>query len=143
MPTIHDRAVVACKTTILTCVDWRIHRVGLQNFVGQVYWPADVRTEPGAAHALVRDVVRRDCLLADLLMLVGAHSAETLFLLSHTDCAKYGGREAFPNADEEYKALWTDLIAAKTIIMQYPTLGMNLDVKLGIIRTGTSEVLHF
>lgn len=141
MPDIHQRSVVACRISVVTCVDFRIHGQGLQNFLPPGYWPADVRTEPGAAHAFVHNGERRAALLEDLSLVVDAHGAEILYLFSHTDCAKYGGKEAFPNADEEYKVLWKDLVEARKIIVDR-FAERNLMIRIGIIRTGTSEVLH-
>lgn len=138
MPTIHDRAVTACRLSVITCVDFRIHR----ELRGIVPEPADILTLPGAAHCIVRVPTRRAILFEELSLVVDAHGAEKVLLYSHTDCAKYGGMEAFPNPDAEGKALWRDLEEARRIVVAHPPF-RNLEVVIGVIKTGTSEVWQF
>lgn len=141
MPTIHDRAVAACRRAVIACADFRVHNL-LRS--GIVLEPADIFTLPGAALSIVHpETIRaRASFFRKVAFVVAAHHGERLHIYAHTDCAAYGGREAFENADVEGKALWGDLVKARELIMAHPAL-RNLDVKLGIILTGTTEVLHF
>jgi hypothetical protein len=90
---------------VLCCFDERI-RVATQKFLKhQGILRPDMIVVAGGAKTLAspRNDFERDFILEQVRMSIRLHATKTLFLMSHSDCATYGGLAAF-NHDREREA---------------------------------------
>jgi hypothetical protein len=103
------------RAAVLTCMDWRLHGPGrvvpaCQAAFGFREAPA-VLTVPGAAK-LIADGSPEGSIIMDLVDALVHDGIETLYLVSHRDCGKYGGDAAFGGDAAQTAKLTADLAAA-------------------------------
>lgn len=90
---------------VLSCFDQRIRLVTNKFLQKQGILRPDMIVVAGGAKTLAspRNDFERDFILEQVRMSIRLHGTKTLFLMSHSDCATYGGLAAF-NHDREREA---------------------------------------
>lgn len=91
---------------VLTCFDQRI-RTAVNKFLQRrgILKP-DMVVVAGGAKTLAspRNDFERDFILEQVRMSIALHGTKRMFLMSHSDCATYGGLKAFKGNHEAEKA---------------------------------------
>lgn len=104
---------------VLTCMDWRLHgQPALRDILRRDLGIKDygLMTTPGVAKELRADGLRSALVIDQLERLARRGCLDHLLLLAHTDCGKYGGHGAFPDAEQESAAYVRDLGEARNYL---------------------------
>ena len=98
-------APYVADAAVLCCFDERIRLVTSKFLKHQGILRPDMIVVAGGAKTLAspRNDFERDFILEQVRMSMRLHSTSKLFLMSHSDCATYGGLAAFAN-DREREA---------------------------------------
>lgn len=92
-----------CKAIVIRCSDGRLNKPINEFLVSRGLEDSDIVAYPGSARKFAEPA---DGAMEDIITLKKAHHPQELWIINHTDCAKYGGSEAFASkADEENKHL--------------------------------------
>jgi len=111
-----------CKTTLITCEDFRLHqrkdgRNFVAEFIKKLGEDCDLITRAGG----VRDFVQppelgfHRAVLRDLNVSLKLHGAEVICLMNHEDCGAYADFK-FSSKEEEFKQHKKDLLVAKEFL---------------------------
>jgi carbonic anhydrase len=94
------------NAAVLCCFDQRIRLAVYKFLQKQVILRPDMIVVAGGAKTLAspRNDFERDFILEQVRMSILLHKTERVFLMSHSDCATYGGLAAFAG-DPEKEAL--------------------------------------
>src|ERR1022692_4236697 len=111
---------------VLCCFDQRIRLVTHKFLKGQEVLRPDMIVVAGGAKTLAspRNDFERDFILEQVRMSIRLHQTKQVFLMSHSDCATYGGLAAF-GGDERREADHHELElqrAAKIVREEFPDL---------------------
>jgi len=95
-------APYVADAAVLCCFDERIRLVTNKFLKRQGILRPDMIVVAGGAKTLAspRNDFERDFILEQVRMAIRLHQASRLFLMSHSDCATYGGLAAFANDQE-------------------------------------------
>jgi hypothetical protein len=112
------------RTLVVTCMDFRLQGpegIGaFYDLVGRV--PFGLAATPGAAKDLAHPSTRRR-VIAGQLAIAGGRGLKRVVLVSHEDCGKYGGRDAFASDANQRNTLAKDLLGgARWINECFPAL---------------------
>ncbi len=110
-----SRKANPARTLALTCMDWRLHGPGgFAPAVRQAFGLRDgfmQMTVPGAAKELMsggRMTPRGEVVAAQIAPLI-KRGLSRVIVISHTDCGKYGGNDAFAGWQDQILRLTGDL----------------------------------
>ncbi len=89
----------AADAAVLCCFDERIRLVTQKFLMQQQISRPDMIVVAGGAKTLAspRNDFERDFILEQVRMSIRLHQTKKLFLMSHSDCATYGGLAAYSN----------------------------------------------
>lgn len=99
------REPYVADAAVLCCFDQRIRLVINAFLQDRKIMKPDMIVVAGGAKTLAspRNDFERDFILEQIRLSIRLHSTRKLFLMSHSDCATYGGRAAF-GGDQEKEA---------------------------------------
>jgi len=127
-----------CKAIVIGCSDFRI-QVAIANLALRLglYGKYDSIIHPGAQKAFV-DEETRACKLREVAILVEAHATTEIHIVSHTDCAVYGGSKHFATLEEEKETYMRDMDATQQILNEiYP----NIEVFFHMLEIQSNELV--
>ncbi len=113
------------KSSVLMCIDPRLRQASkrLEELVREKCEDesfaldfSDLFTIPGAAKEPARNEKRFELLMRDIKLVVGAHQTETLYIISHTNCAAY--EFSSENAKNQILVLSHDLVELRKKIRE-------------------------
>ena len=115
-----------CKAFVLYCMDFRL-TTDVHDFMVSLGLKNDydgVRLAGGVL-PIVRPENERDreYIFGHISLSNEKHGAKKVYLMNHTDCGAYGGKEDFKSEEEEKEQHTKDLKEAKKIVMEkFPEL---------------------
>ena len=91
------REAYAADAVVLCCFDFRIHQAVRKFLKKQGIQKPDMVVIAGGAKTLAspRNDFERDFILEQVRLAIRLHHAQRMILMSHSDCATYGGLAAF------------------------------------------------
>lgn len=118
-----------CQAAIIHCIDFRLQK-DLKSFLVSLdlLGDCDVISIAGAIKSLAQGTPEEQAfVLKQVDVSVKLHAIQEVYLINHTDCGAYGGRNAFDSAEAERAAHLNDLRKAKELILsQHPSLKVEL-----------------
>ncbi|MBX4187315.1 MAG: hypothetical protein KW802_03620 [Candidatus Doudnabacteria bacterium] len=87
---------------VQTCDDFEIQKP-LQEFFENTLnlYAVDLKTDLGGIKEIFEGTPKRDWIFENLKQSVEKHNVERVILINHTNCAAYGGSDAFTSEEEE------------------------------------------
>lgn len=132
-----------CKALIIHCIDFRFGKAIKKILENQgILGDCDIISVAGAVKNLVSPSKPYDVefVLRQIDISKRLHDVQQIILLNHTDCAAYGGREAFASDEEEFERSRQDLKKAEELIQaKYP----DLEIKTILAKIQPSNQITF
>ena len=118
-----------CKALVIHCMDFRIQK-DLNDFFTSLGLVGDFDrvSVAGAIRPLVHGTdAEKAYVMSQIATSVRLHATREAYLIAHTDCGAYGGRDAFADAQAEHTTHVADLNTAKSAILAaHPELTVKL-----------------
>ncbi len=120
------------EAAVITCVDFRFIKLVLRFVQEYLVTTFDLFTIPGVGKKFVSgEAYATEVTEAIDKVSVRSHRIDKLIVISHWDCAGYGGSAAFPSPEKEEEIYRQDLLAAKEILCRrFP----KLKILIGYVR---------
>lgn len=122
------RAPYAADAVVLCCFDFRINHAVREFLRHQGIQSPDMIVIAGGAKTLAspRNDFERDFILEQVRLAIRLHRARRMILMSHSDCATYGGLAAFQGDPQVEAAHHTQELqrAAELVKTNFPELAV-------------------
>ncbi|TAL20686.1 hypothetical protein EPN90_00265 [Patescibacteria group bacterium] len=105
-----------CRALVLHCIDFRLGK-SIKNFLQEqeLLGDADLVSLAGAAKNFV-DPLAEPLVMRQIEISKKLHGIREVYLINHTDCGAYGGRDKFASTTAEHNVLAGDLRTAAEMI---------------------------